>query len=518
MYVLHRSNPTDTERFCQQRFFVIRVALPECKDFAEQLGATNMTTLEQDRDTLAALGRQAGVESSAARRQLKLPLAPSLERRRLQAYLIFLLLDGAVIVGSLLAVSLLYFGRADDPQTLQQINLYLPLYWTAALMTRTYSIDSLISLKFSQVRAVTAILIALTLTIFVAFFSKSSEQFSRVSTIASITVTAAALAWVRAVAQPLVRLRCGAIAQNVLVIDDGGIPIRIPHAWHVDTREHRLRPDRSDPHMLDRLGMFMTNMDRVVVSCPPERRKDWALVFKGSNISGEIVDPEVQEMGVLGARRGHGFGSLVVSVGPLGLRERAVKRVMDLAIAGGATIALAPLLLVTALLIWLEDRGPVFFLQQRQGRNNRLFWIFKFRSMRVEKLDATGSRSASRDDDRITRIGRFIRKTSIDELPQLLNVLRGDMSIVGPRPHAIGSLAGQKRFWEVDPRYLLRHSLKPGLTGLAQIRGLRGATDSEADLTGRLQADLEYLDGWTALRDIRIIFATFAVLVHDRAF
>ena len=105
-----------------------------------------MTTLEQDRDTLAALGRQAGVESSAARRQLKLPLAPSLERRRLQAYLIFLLLDGAVIVGSLLAVSLLYFGRADDPQTLQQINLYLPLYWTAALMTRTYSIDSLISL------------------------------------------------------------------------------------------------------------------------------------------------------------------------------------------------------------------------------------------------------------------------------------------------------------------------------------------------------------------------------------
>jgi lipopolysaccharide/colanic/teichoic acid biosynthesis glycosyltransferase len=92
------------------------------------------------------------------------------------------------------------------------------------------------------------------------------------------------------------------------------------------------------------------------------------------------------------------------------------------------------------------------------------------------------------------------------------------MSIVGPRPHAIGSLAGQKRFWEVDSRYLLRHSLKPGLTGLAQIRGLRGATDSEEDLSSRLQADLEYLDGWNAIRDIRIVFATFAVLVHDRAF
>lgn len=477
-----------------------------------------MTTLERDRDSIGSLAQRDRVDSASAKRQLKLPLAPSLERRRLQAYLLLLLLDGLVIVASLLTVSVLYIGRADDPQTLQQINLYVPLYWTAALMTRTYSLQALTSLRFSQARSLIAIMLALTLTIFVAFFTKSSEQFSRVSTIVGLAVIAGGLAWVRAVVQPMIRSGCGPTAQNVLVIDDGGMPVRVPHAWHIDTREHRLRPDRSDPHMLDRLGMFMTNMDRVIVSCPSERRKDWALVFKGSNISGEIADPEVQEMGVLGARRGHGFGSLVVSVGPLGLRSRVVKRAMDLAIAGGATVALAPLLLVVALMIWLEDRGSVFFLQQRQGRNNRLFWIYKFRSMRVEKLDAAGARSASRDDDRITRIGRFIRKTSIDELPQLLNVLRGDMSIVGPRPHAIGSLAGQKRFWEVDPRYLLRHSLKPGLTGLAQIRGLRGATDLESDLSSRLQADLEYIDGWTAIRDIWIIFATFAVLVHDRAF
>ena len=477
-----------------------------------------MTTLERDRDTTALLARDGGGDSPAGRRQLKLPLAPSLERRRLQAYLLLLILDGMVIAGSLLLVSLIYMGRADDPITLQQINLFLPLYWGAGLLSRTYSTKALTSLRFGQARALNAVTIALTLALFVAFFSKSSEQLSRVSTGAGLVVIAAGLMWMRAVVQPLIRSHCGPTALNVLVIDDGGTAVRVPHAWHVDTREHRLSPDRSDPHMLDRLGMFMTNMDRVIVSCPPERRKDWAMVFKGSNISGEIVDPEVQEMGVLGAHRGNGFGSLVVSVGPLGLRSRAIQRAMDLAIAGSATIALAPLLMTVALLIWLEDRGPVFFLQQRQGRNNRLFWIYKFRSMRVEKLDSAGTRSASRDDDRITRIGRFIRQSSIDELPQLLNVLRGDMSIVGPRPHAIGSLAGEKRFWEVDPRYLLRHSLKPGLTGLAQVRGLRGATDSEADLTSRLQADLEYLDGWTAIRDIRIIFATFTVLVHDRAF
>lgn len=477
-----------------------------------------MTTLQRDRKAVPPLTHGGGDELPGTKRQFKLPLAPSLEKRRLQAYLLLILIDGLLIVGASLLVSLLYLGRADDPQTIQQINLYVPLYWGAALMTRTYSIQVLTSLRYSQTRSIKAMAIALTLMIFVAFFTKSSEQFSRVTTVASLVVIAGSMAWARAILQPFIRSRCGATAQNVLVIDDGGSPVRVPHAWHIDTREHRLRPDRSDPHMLDRLGMFMTNMDRVIVTCPPERRKDWALVFKGSNISGEIVDPEVQELGVLGASRGHGFGSLVVSVGPLGLRARAMKRAMDLVIAGFALIVLAPLLVVVAFLIWLEDRGPVFFLQQRQGRNNRLFWIYKFRSMRVEKLDATGARSASREDDRITRIGRFIRSTSLDELPQLFNVLRGDMSIVGPRPHAIGSLAGEKRFWEVDPRYLLRHSLKPGLTGLAQIRGLRGATDSEADLSSRLQADLEYLDGWTAMRDIRIIFATVTVLAHDRAF
>ena len=313
-----------------------------------------MTTLERDRNTVAPSRSQAGGQPPAGKRQLKLPLAPSLEKRRLQAYLLLLLLDGLVIAGSLACVSLLYLGRADEPQTLQLLNLFVPLYWGPALLTRTYSIDALTSLRFSQSRAILAIGIALALTIFVAFFTKSSEEFSRVSTLASLGMIAVGLVWVRAMVQPVIRKVCGETAQNVLVIDDGGSPVSVPHAWHVDTREHRLRPDRSDPHMLDRLGMFMTNMDRVIVSCPPERRMDWALVFKGSNISGEIVDPEVEEMGVIGARRGHGFGSLVVSVGPLGLRARVLKRAMDLAIAGSATIILAPLLLTVALLIWLR--------------------------------------------------------------------------------------------------------------------------------------------------------------------
>ena len=171
-----------------------------------------------------------------------------------------------------------------------------------------------------------------------------------------------------------------------------------------------------------------------------------------------------------------------------------------------------------AVLIKLDSRGPVFFVQDRLGRGNRLFRMYKFRSMRSDALDGAGHQSTRRDDDRITRVGRVIRRTSIDELPQILNVLSGDMSLVGPRPHALGSTAGDALFWEVDSRYWHRHASKPGLTGLAQVRGFRGATHSRSDLTNRLQADLEYLSGWTIWRDVSIIFATFRVLVHKNAF
>lgn len=200
------------------------------------------------------------------------------------------------------------------------------------------------------------------------------------------------------------------------------------------------------------------------------------------------------------------------------MRSRILKRMFDLLVAGIALLLLGPILLCVAAAIKLEDGGPVFFVQRRVGRGNRFFSIMKFRSMRVNTVGVDGSQSASKDDDRITRIGRIIRSTSIDELPQLLNVILGDMSLVGPRPHAIGSQAGDKLFWEVDARYWERHALKPGLTGLAQIRGLRGATEREEDLTGRLTADLEYLSGWSLWRDLWIMLMTLRVLVHDRAF
>lgn len=456
--------------------------------------------------------------SKLREKRITLPLAPSLEQRRLQLYFALLLADGLALIGGFGVASWLYLGNLADHASLLHSQVMLPIYWTLALSLKVYTLQALRRPNFARLRSAMSLVMAESVLLFVGFATKSSEDFSRVSAMLGLAFSLALLLWLRGLLRPLIRTRCGEMAVNTLLIDDGGAPLRIPHAFHIDAQEHHLSPDLGDPHMMDRLGLYMLNMDRVLVTCPPDRRTAWALVFKSANVSGEIVDPEVRHLGVIGARRERDYGALIVASGPLGLRARALKRALDLTMAGSALLALAPLLLLVAVLIKLEDRGPVLFIQKRTGRGNRFFPIFKFRSMRVEKLDATGNRSASKDDDRITRIGKFIRRTSIDELPQLFNVMRGEMSIVGPRPHAIGSLAGNKLFWEVDHRYWLRHSLKPGLTGLAQVRGFRGATDTENDLAARLQADLEYLDGWTIWRDIKIIMNTARVLVHDRAF
>ena len=174
--------------------------------------------------------------------------------------------------------------------------------------------------------------------------------------------------------------------------------------------------------------------------------------------------------------------------------------------------------MAAAIVIKLDSPGPVFFIQPRIGRQNQLFSLIKFRSMRQDCCDTAGTRSTSRQDQRVTRIGNFIRRTSIDELPQFINILKGDMSVVGPRPHAVSSTAEDRLFWDIDNRYWHRHACRPGLTGLAQIQGLRGATACVKDLVDRVEADLQYLQSWSFWNDVRIVFQTFKVIVHTNSF
>ena len=144
--------------------------------------------------------------------------------------------------------------------------------------------------------------------------------------------------------------------------------------------------------------------------------------------------------------------------------------------------------------------------------------MLKFRTMRSHATDRDGALSTSRRDERVTKVGQFLRSTSLDELPQLFNVLKGEMSIVGPRPHAIECKVADEYFWSIEDHYFDRHGIKPGMTGLAQVRGFRGATWQRSDLTNRLKADLEYVDGWHLGRDLWIIARTLGVMVHPNAF
>jgi Undecaprenyl-phosphate glucose phosphotransferase len=189
---------------------------------------------------------------------------------------------------------------------------------------------------------------------------------------------------------------------------------------------------------------------------------------------------------------------------PLSPSDEMLKRMTDVGLAATGLVLLSPLLMLVALLIKLDSTGPVLFRQTRIGFNGQPFRIYKFRSMKVME-DGPTIRQATRDDDRITRIGRILRRTSIDELPQLLNVLLGHMSLVGPRPHA---RAHDDEYSRQIDRYFFRHHVKPGITGWAQIHGSRGATHHVGDMERRVLFDLWYIDHWSLWLDFKIMFLT----------
>jgi Undecaprenyl-phosphate glucose phosphotransferase len=180
-------------------------------------------------------------------------------------------------------------------------------------------------------------------------------------------------------------------------------------------------------------------------------------------------------------------------------------------------IAASPVLALTALAVKLDSRGPVFFKQNRYGFNNELIEVFKFRSMYVDQCDATASKLATRNDPRVTRVGRFIRKASLDELPQLINVvLKGNLSLVGPRPHAVHAKAENRLYDEAVDGYFARHRVKPGITGWAQINGWRGETDTHEKIQRRVEHDLYYIENWSVLFDLYILARTPSALAKTK--
>jgi undecaprenyl-phosphate galactose phosphotransferase/putative colanic acid biosynthesis UDP-glucose lipid carrier transferase len=223
--------------------------------------------------------------------------------------------------------------------------------------------------------------------------------------------------------------------------------------------------------------------------------------------------PDQKIRSVLRQQKERGLGqhfSVMVQRAPLNGWERALKRALDIVVALAALVVLAPLLLLTALAVKLDSPGPVIFRQRRCGFDYREFVILKFRTMTALEDDGPIVQ-AKPGDARVTRVGRMLRRTSIDELPQLINVIRGEMSLVGPRPHAI---AHDDEYKALLGNYALRHHVKPGVTGAAQVMGLRGETPRLSQMEQRLERDLWYIDHWSLTLDLKIMAMTGVALLR----
>ena len=203
---------------------------------------------------------------------------------------------------------------------------------------------------------------------------------------------------------------------------------------------------------------------------------------------------------------------------PIADWDVVMKWLFDKAVGGLALICLSPIMLLVAIAIRLDSKGPVLFRQHRYGFNNELIEVYKFRSMYTDQTDAKADRLVTRDDPRVTRVGRFIRKTSLDELPQLFNVVfAGNLSLVGPRPHAVHAKAENRIYDEAVDGYFARHRVKPGITGWAQVNGWRGETDSHEKIQRRVEHDLYYIENWSILFDLYILARTPLALLHGES-
>lgn len=405
-----------------------------------------------------------------------------------------------------------------SPGGVSLLVLAIPAFLYFGIANSGYSADTLSRISTSVTSAWRALLGAVVVMIVCAFLAKFSLKISRSAFIYAVVGSAALLVVSRTLVAFVIRWGLDGRTSSRLLITDRS-PEELP--WQVDVLDLRrsdLRPDQSDPAQLSLISERIMPYDLVYLQCDGAMRDQWVATLKASGVPCELVVPSKAIHAAVGIGRLGDSDTLILSRGSLSLGSRVQKRLFDLALAIPLLILTGPLMAVVALLVRLESPGPALFSQVRIGQANRPFRIYKFRSMRQASNDALGERSTERDDERLTRVGWFIRRTSIDELPQLFNVLLGNMSLVGPRPHAVGSRAGEQLFWEVSELYWMRHALKPGITGLAQINGFRGATHCENDLQARLRYDLEYLQTWSLWNDLTILFATLKVVSHDNAY
>ncbi|MFN4282815.1 MAG: undecaprenyl-phosphate glucose phosphotransferase [Alphaproteobacteria bacterium] len=404
---------------------------------------------------------------------------------------------------------------------------------------RVYSLDALRSVKFQVKRVVFAWTSAIVLLVVAAFLLKISEDFSRMWLLLWYAGSTALLVASRfVIAHRLKRWAAeGRYFRAVAVVGAGPLGQRFVETiqaerslgLHVvglfDDRRSRVPPVVAGVPVIGSTADLVNNIrygkiDLVVIAMPlsaEDRVLQFARQLRALPVDVRLLSDAV---GFNLANRPvsywAGIPAINIADKPMTGWRFLFKRVSDVAISTLCLILLAPLFAVVALLVKLDSPGPVFFRQQRHGFNRNLFDIYKFRTMRQDAADHAAERLVTKDDERVTRLGRFLRRTSIDELPQLWNVLKGDMSLVGPRPHALSAKAENKLYDDAVAEYAERHRVKPGITGWAQVSGWRGETDTVEKIQKRVEHDLYYIDHWSLWLDAWILILTAVKIVAGK--
>ena len=400
------------------------------------------------------------------------------------------------------------------------------LFFVSAHVVRLYRSGRIFEARYGVRKLMTVVFLTFGILMALGAATKTTEVYSRIwffSWLLTCLVTMPAL---RFVVLRVVRraLRSGAFVHRALSIGVTTTPLA-PAAINKQTRGLVWADKPLTLNCVGELrlvGNYITThaTDKVYITVP------WAMapaaaatVQQLKNFSADVyivpVAPQLASH-VIGAGNFAKHVSLQVVDRSLSEWNYWLKRMQDLTIAAVGLLIVLPVLIAISIAIKLDSPGPVLFRQQRMGFNGRIFELWKFRSMYVEQSDLHAAQQTKRNDPRLTRLGSFLRRTSLDELPQLINVLQGSMSVVGPRPHALQTTAEGKLLAEAIDDYAARHRVKPGITGWAQIHGLRGELRSIEQLTQRVQYDRDYIRRWSMLLDMRIILMTLRSLISDQ--
>jgi Undecaprenyl-phosphate glucose phosphotransferase len=465
------------------------------------------------------------------------------QRRAHQAWsslrILVVLADLIALIVSPTLCHLAYFGDwVRDPAGLAFIEVSCILTWTGLKLAGAYTRGAMQRTDQAWSAVLVAQGAAVLGVICFGFISRAFDDVARLWIFSSLAGSAALLLAVHSILTMVVSriMKSGYLRERVAIVCAGPRAKMVLEKFRANASPEveivGIFDDRKD-RVLDRFEGYgimgntdsllsyvrLYGIDRIIITIPwSAEQRILKLVAKLRQIPVRvdlIPDKLIWEF-PSNVSRINGVPIVTVANNRVDQQMDWLKRVEDLALSALLLLPAAPLMLLVAIAIRLDSPGPILFRQKRSGFNNEIVEVYKFRSMYVDRTPDPAVKQATKNDPRVTRIGRILRKTSIDELPQLFNVVMGQMSLVGPRPHA---LPHNYYFGKFVDGYFARHNVKPGITGWAQVNGYRGETDTIQKMSDRVRYDLEYIERWSLMFDLKIIFlTTFKLWLHKTAY